>query len=217
MPDFLSELDRLPEFDEGERPALIHGILSNANRYYTGRDLTDLHLIKGYAAYHFPDLVQNTIDVEEELCAVLVERPFDITARFYLACHHFDVGEYQNAFAHFSMIEDSQYLSFGQIWRAIKLGELKLCCEIGLGRFKNVLAMLNVLVDRVVATSEDNTPVPTELVRVFEEFGNEICPAIGVDDFRQCLLLLQEYIVHSGSASVFRERLDRLFSRLSQQ
>ncbi|MBX3451389.1 MAG: hypothetical protein KF777_17610 [Planctomycetaceae bacterium] len=210
MLNFLEELDRVHDAPEDDRAEILNDVLRRASIAFGGSDSASLHLVRGYAAYHHPELIEGMFDVESELNAVLSIRSDDITARFYLACHYFDMNSFQKAHEHVSLLNTSQYREAGQEWRVIKIDELKLCCEAALENYCSFASGLSRLVDVIVSTEADNVPSPSELVQCFEARGQRLYEELGIEAYRECLSLLQAYVVHSGMSDVFEDRVTRL-------
>lgn len=202
MLDFLDEIGRVYESNENDRAKLLQDILSRASAACGTSDTADLHLLRGYAAYHFPELIQDSVDIERELNAVLSERPDDLTARFYLACHLFDIGNFRNAYEHLALLNCSEFRDAAQIWREIKVDELRLCCEAALEMYDSFVSGFSQLVDKIVATDSENIPSPTELVHCFETCGKRLFEVLGIETYRECSSLLQTYVSHADDRFV---------------
>ncbi|MDB5342827.1 MAG: hypothetical protein JWP89_1204 [Schlesneria sp.] len=210
MSSFIDDLSLFCEVSETDQAEMLQEILNRATAAYGNDDSASLHLVRGYAAYHFPELIQDSLDVEAELNAVLSERPDDTTARFYLACHLFDIGDVRKAHEQFTLLDTSQFVKSGQTWRLFKIDELILCCDAQLEQCDCFVTKLSQLIDRIVATSSDNIPAPIEVVRCFETCGQRLSKTLGIDAYRECLSLLQTYITHAGMSEEFENRMSHL-------
>lgn len=207
MNELIDSINNLYDVPESNQAAVLQDILIRASAACGNGDSENAHLVKGYAAYHFPTLTQGAISVEDELNAVLCTKPGDTTARFYLACHFFDVGNFKKAYHHFSLLDCSQFRESGQIWRAIKVDELRLCCEAAMEMYDSFCSGLSQLVDKVVSADRGNIPSPTELVCCFESHGKRLLEVLGAAQYHECLSFLQSYIEGAGMMDVFGERM----------
>lgn len=121
-------------------------------------------LLLGYLAYHFPDPSTADIDVENELKDALSRDPQNITANLYLAHHYFDTEKYADALTYLERIDEASYQQIGQVWRSLKICELKLCARLNIAPSSVAPDELVSFLQKLLAEEVDHVAVPTELV-----------------------------------------------------
>jgi hypothetical protein len=129
----------------------------------------DRSLLLGYIAYHYVDMLDIGVNCESELKNVLQNDPENSTAILYLGHLCFDRKDYAMAKMYLNRVDQQRYVAAGQQWRAFKIQELLLSCDLNLGETANALNNTETLLAQLRAADDVDCPVMLELVRTLVE------------------------------------------------
>ncbi len=210
MAEYLDDVISLDDVPQRDRASRWDGILKACDDRYGASQPECVHLVRGVAGYHFPELTDDGQECERDLMLAALRPSLAITARFYLGCHCFDHRRFKDALEHWNSIDTGVFVENGQSWRALKVEELRLCCEIESGRFAGVLEKFSRWRDAVFDTPEDGVPAPLEMLCSLEANLNAMQRELGTKAHRECVMWLWDVACRSQTEMLFRERIENL-------
>jgi hypothetical protein len=167
-------------------------------------------LLRGYIGYQFPCAATTGIDVRYELESALELEPGNTTACLYLSHYHYDTRSYGLAISYLERIDVGKYVQAGQVWRALKILEMKLAAQIHLSVSRvNPDEVLN-FVRKLRSSGAESVAVPLELVQALVASKSELARIWTEPTLRKVVLDLRSSIDEIAGVTTLKEETDAL-------
>lgn len=164
--------------DLDKRVALVEKALFIAQSYeQENPSNAEASFALGLCWYNYPATSQErTENIEKWLRKAIEIEPNHQFANLYLGHFFFDEGRYDEALIRFEQVNPIHFKEIDQTWRAIKLRELVICCQLYLEWQQVSSSAFQKLLGEYLSLSIEEAPHPVELVSCLVSLSRTINP-----------------------------------------
>lgn len=187
------------DFSEDDEQKIIYKLdelvwkISSYIKQYPDED--ELYYLAGFIYYNYPlARGDSMVNSEKYLLKALELNPSNMLALFYAGCLYFDTNRFKKAYSYLSIITEDYFAKRHQVWRDLKVMELKLCARCYYTKFAPMeVDLFRDIHDSYMKQLEEDRPLPTELVKCISEYvcnNREMLKSIELSKF--CLRFISE-------------------------
>lgn len=198
--DAFGEIEGSIDFEPESLKKLLRGIESD-----TILLSSDKALLRGYLAYHYPEVLDN-VDFEKEFEKVLESDPANILARQYLGFVYFDKGEYKQALFNFEKVDLEKLFT----WANIKISELIVSCHLELNNIEKAYELLIPVLEKALQCETDDYALPTELLNSLANSRSKLLDRIGIENYTELVDLLNTVLNRHDLSDIFEDQMKNI-------